>query len=124
MVSTHLAQAVARKDTGVVDDVIRSTKIFELIRSWANEHVMHKQGVVGAGRDNSDLDLMIGVPSRIPVEHEHLLHRVQVVDGTFSVEEESLLVQFDVDSPPPNVSSVARIVHDPLVFRRAPCLCS
>jgi hypothetical protein len=118
----HLAQAVARKDAGVVNDIIRSAKVFELVRSGANKHVMHEQSMIGTRRNNSDLDLMVGMPPRITVKHKHLLNRIEIVNCALSIQEKSIFVQFDIDSSPPNIFSVARIIHNPLVFRGAPGL--
>ena len=84
-------ESVGGELTGVVDDKVGFTKVSELLGRGSDQHVVHEQGVVGSGSDDSDLDSVFWVPTREAVEDVDVFPRVQVVDGTFSVDLESVL---------------------------------
>jgi len=74
-----LGKTVGRELTSIVDDKVGLAKVFELLLSWANEHVVlrhvrnnmkgdwrtmtyHEKGMVSASTDDSDLDAVFGIP--------------------------------------------------------------
>ncbi|KAG6548769.1 hypothetical protein Mapa_009530 [Marchantia paleacea] len=104
---------VAWKLAGVVDGEVRGAEVLELLGRGPDAHVVHEQRVVSAGGDNSDLDPVLRVPVQKLVVHEHLLERVEVVDGSLAVDEESLAVHLDVGrslSPPQII--LRALLHD------------
>jgi hypothetical protein len=133
-------ESVGRELTGVVDDKVGFTKVGELLGSGSDQHVVHKQGVVGSGSDNSDLDSVFWVPTRKTVKDVNVFSRVQVVDSTFSVDLEGVFARcqycrltlllwidslhLDVDGTPPDVVLASIFVDDTLVFWRTTSLLS
>ena len=102
--------------TGVVDDKVGLAKVLELLGAGSDQHVVlqddagistmsggigrggarwthHEQGVVGSRGDDSDLDPVLGVPSGESVKDVDVLSGVQVVDGSFTVDLESVLAE-------------------------------
>lgn len=57
-------EAVGRELARVVDGEIGRAKLLELLGRRADEHVVHEEGVVGARRNDADLDAVLGVPLR------------------------------------------------------------
>ena len=84
-------ESVGGELTGVVDDKVGFAEVGELLSGRSDQHVVHEQGVVGSGSDDSDLDSVFWVPTRESVEDVDVFSRVQVVDGPFSVDLESVL---------------------------------
>jgi hypothetical protein len=61
---------------------------------------VHEEGVVRPGRDDADLDPVLGVPVEELVVHEHLVQGVEVVHGPLPVGQERVLVHLDVGRAP------------------------
>ena len=57
-----LGEAVRGELAGVVDDKVGLAKVGKLRLGRADEHVVHEEGVVGAGADHADLDAVLGIP--------------------------------------------------------------
>lgn len=53
----------------------------------------HEEGVVGSGRNNSDLDPVFGIPTGETVKDIDIFSGVEVVDSSFSVNLESVLAR-------------------------------
>ena len=62
-------------------------KIFSI---GSDEHISHKQSVVGTSTNNSDLDLVLLVPSCEAVDNVDSISCVQVINGTFTVDSPDL----------------------------------
>lgn len=103
-------ESVGRELTSIVDDEIGLAEIFELLRSWSNEHVVldikleaawaagkkithHEEGVVGSGSNDSDLDSVFGIPASETIEDIDIFSGIEVVDSSFSVNLESVFAR-------------------------------
>jgi hypothetical protein len=53
---------------------------------------MHEEGMIGTGADDANLDAVFGVPSSESIKDVNMVSSVQVIDGTFSVDLEGVLV--------------------------------
>lgn len=85
-----LGVSVCWERTGIVDGVVW-LEMLEILWIWADEHVAHEEGVVGAGADDADLDLVLLVPSCETIDDVDAISRVQVVDGSLAVDLPDLL---------------------------------
>lgn len=66
----------------------------------ALKHLLHKQSVVGSGRNDSCLQVVTRVPSSVLVNHKDALAHVQEIDGTRFVEVEALRAASDIHGAP------------------------
>ncbi len=66
--------------------------------------------------NNTNLNPIFRVPPRVPVHNIQTLTRVEVIDGTFVVNEERLFRHFVVDGAPPDVLGVSGVVDDTFVL--------
>ncbi len=85
---------------GVEDGKIGFTKVLKFFSSGTDQHVVHEESVVSSSADDTDLDTVLGVRSGISVKDIKTLTSVEVIDGTFTVDHESLSRQLGVDRPP------------------------
>lgn len=116
-------ESVGRELTGVVDDKVGLAVVFELLGSWSDQHVVHEQGVVGSRCDDSDLDSVLGIPTGETVKDVDVFTGIQVIDGSFTVDLESVLVHGDVNTTrPPDVVLGGLLVDDSLVLGGSTCL--
>ena len=114
------SESVGRELSGVVDDEVGFAVVFELLRRWSDQHVVHEQGVVGSGSDDSDLDSVLRIPTGEAVKDVDVLTGVQVVDGSFTVDFKGVLVHGNVDTArPPDVVLRGLFVDDSLVLGRS-----
>lgn len=107
--------------------------------------VVHEESVVGTRSDNSNLDAVFGIPSSETVKDAvtnnpssviyvvngkmrrdslDVVASVEVIDSTFAVDFESVLIHLNVDSTPPNVVSRGFFVDNTLVLGRTTSLLS
>ena len=77
--------AIGRERPGVIDGVIR-VEMDKLLSGWPDEHVAHKERMVGAGADHANIDPVLLIPSRKTVDDVDTIASVQVVDSTLSVD--------------------------------------
>lgn len=111
------SESVGRELTGVVDDKVGFAVVLELFCRRSDQHVVHEQGVVGSGSDDSDLDSVLGIPTGESIEDVDVFSGIQVVDSSLSVDLEGVLVHGNVDTArPPNVVLGGLLVDDSLVF--------
>ena len=78
-------ESVCWESTGVVDDIVW-VEVLELFARWANKHVAHEKGVVGAGADNTDINAVALVPAGESINNVDSVPCVQVVDSTLAVD--------------------------------------
>lgn len=65
-------------------------EVLKLRGRRADEHVTHEQGMVGTGADNTDVDPVTLVPAGETINDVDAIPGVQVIHGTFSVNEPNL----------------------------------
>mmetsp|Transcript_101182 Transcript_101182/g.283640 ORF Transcript_101182/g.283640 Transcript_101182/m.283640 type:complete len:405 (+) Transcript_101182:370-1584(+) len=110
-----LGLAIGGKHTGVEDDEGGLEARLQLLLRRRHEHILHEKGVVRAGSDHPHGNPVLLVPAAIPVDDVEPLASVQVVDSTLAVGQEGLVVELDVDLPPPDVVSGGFLKDDALV---------
>jgi hypothetical protein len=99
-----LGVGVGGELAGVEDHVVGLAEAGQLVGGGADEHVAHKEGVVGAAADDADLDAVLGIPAREAVHDVEALAGAEVVDGALAVDEEAVLGLGDVDGAPPDLA--------------------
>ena len=120
---SHLGSVGIRWESpGIHDHVIRSPKIRELFGRWHDQHILHKEGVIGTGADDADFDPVFGVPAGKGIHHKEAFAYIQVIDGAFPVDKIGLLIQADIHIPPVDIVFRIRVFYDPLVLRASSCL--
>ena len=77
--------SVSREGTGVVDDIV-GVEVLELFSRWSDKHIVHEEGMVGTGADNSDVDAVTLVPAGEAIDNVDSVTSVEVVDGTLAVD--------------------------------------
>jgi hypothetical protein len=138
-----LGEAVSGELAGVVDDKVGLAELGELVLGGADEHVVHEEGVVGAGTDDADLDAVLGIPAGEAVKDIDEVAGVEVVDRALAVDFEGVcvrwsreqndrqeklngweltLVHLNVDGAPPDLVLAAVFVDYALVFGAPACL--
>ena len=78
-------EPVGRESTSVVDDIV-GVEVLKLLSRWADQHVAHKEGVVGASADNTNAYPVAFVPSCETVDNVDALAGIEVVNGTLTVD--------------------------------------
>jgi len=81
--------SVCWERTSIVDGVV-GVEVLEVFRVRADQHVAHKESMVGTSANDSDLDAVFLVPSCETVDHVNTISGVEVVDGTFAVDSPDL----------------------------------
>lgn len=61
-------------------------EVLQLLAIGSDEHIAHEESMVGTSADDSDLDLVFFVPSRITINNVNTISRIQVIDGTLAVD--------------------------------------
>jgi len=115
-------QPIGGKFAGVVDHVVRLAKIGQLLPRRANEHGVHEQRVIRPRANHADLDAKAGVPAGEAVYAVQPRARVEPILGPLAIDLEAMVLQGQVDRPPPDVRLGLRTADHALVFGRAPCL--
>jgi hypothetical protein len=110
-------EAISRKRACVVDHEIGSAKARKLLARRANEHRVHKKGVIWPRANDADIDAILWVPSCETVEAVKSLACVEVVERTLPVDLEGVLVEGDINRPPPNIVLRGGILDYALVLR-------
>jgi hypothetical protein len=95
--------SVGGEGAGVVDGKVWGAVGLHLLVGGADEHVAHKETVVGARTDDTDLDSVAGVPAGVTVENVDPGAGVEIIDGTFTVDLPDLFGHGLVDRAPPHV---------------------
>ena len=129
---THtLGETVGRKLAGIVDDKVGLAKGLEFVLGRADEHVVHEEGMVGAGADNANFDPVSGIPASVAVEDVYEFAGVEIVDGTLAIDFEGVwrrlsgkrgnvrqltLVHLNVDGAPPDGVLAGLLKDDALVL--------
>ena len=72
---------VGRLCTTIKYHVIGLAEFFELLERWADQHIVHKQRMVGSGTDDSNLKLVIRIPACKSIEYIYLAACVQIVNS-------------------------------------------
>lgn len=70
--------------------------MLELFPRRSDEHVAHEQSVIGARADDSDIDPVALVPSRVAVDDIDAVSGVQIVDSTFTVDLPDLYIEVSI----------------------------
>lgn len=70
--------------------------LLEFLFSGPDEHVMHKERVIGAGAESPDLEPVVGIPADIPVDHVAPPLVVDVVDCELFDQSERFLTDRDI----------------------------
>jgi hypothetical protein len=81
--------SVGGESTGVVDDIV-GVEVLELSGRGTDKHVAHEESMVGTRADDADLDAVTLIPAGVTVNDVDAVTGVQVVDGTFTVDEPDL----------------------------------
>ena len=68
-------------------------EMLEIFSFRSDEHVSHEKSVVGASTHNSNLDLILLVPSRKAVDDVDPVSCIKVIDGAFSIDSPDLLLK-------------------------------
>mmetsp|Transcript_11386 Transcript_11386/g.23791 ORF Transcript_11386/g.23791 Transcript_11386/m.23791 type:complete len:238 (-) Transcript_11386:306-1019(-) len=107
-----------------VDDRHVRCKRLELLRSGPDEHVVHKERVVGAAADDPHCDTALRLPPGKAVEDKHLLESVEVVQRPLARADEGVHIHRNVGRPrpPPHIPGSVRAFYDALILRGPPCL--
>lgn len=109
---------VSWEAAGVVDDPV-GVEVLELLPAWADKHVPHEESVVSAGADDPDVDSVASVPAGIAVDDVDAVTGVEVVDGTFTVNDPGVVIHGLVDRSPPDIFFRRWLLDDSLVAGRA-----
>jgi hypothetical protein len=80
-----LGVSVCWERTGIVNGVVR-LEMLKILWIWADEHVAHEKGVVGAGANDADLDLVRLVPSCEAVDDVDAISCVEVINSSLAVD--------------------------------------
>ena len=104
---------------GVVDDVVRFAEVVEFFGGGADEHVVHEEGVVGAGGDDAHFEAVFFIPAGVAVKDVNLFGTVEEGDGAFAVFAVRGGAEGDVDVAPPDVVFGVGVFDDTFVFGRA-----
>lgn len=70
--------------TSIVDGVV-GLKVEKLLRLGPDEHVAHEKSMVGTCADNADVYPVALIPASETVDNVDAIPRVEVIDGTLSV---------------------------------------
>ena len=73
---------------------------FQLFSRRSDEHVTHKQCVVGSSTDDSNVDSVSLVPASISVDDINAISCIEIIDSSFSVDFPDLLeymLDFGID---------------------------
>ena len=70
-----LSVSVGRERTGVVDGVV-GVEMLKFFWIGSDKHVAHEKSVVGTSADDSDLDLVLLVPSCITIDNVNSISRI------------------------------------------------
>jgi len=79
---------------------------------------VHEQGVIGTRADHANRGAIFLVPAGESVDDVQLLPGVEIVDGAFAIDLKSLLVDRDVDGPPPYFIFGIGMLNNPFVGGR------
>jgi hypothetical protein len=100
-----------------IEDVVVSSVmevLFELLVSGPDQHVVHEEGVIGSGTDDSDSDSFLLVIPGIPVDNVKLLSGVEIVSGQVFKKLEGTLSHRHVDGSPCDFLISDGVTHDSL----------
>jgi hypothetical protein len=68
-------------------------EVLEIFGIRADEHVAHEEGVVGSGANHPNLDAVLLVPSRKPVDHVDSVSGVEIINSTLTIDSPDLAQQ-------------------------------
>ena len=85
-----LGEAISRELASIVDDEIGDAEIGKLLSGRTYEHIVHEQGMVGTSADDPDLDAVLGIPACKAVKDIDHVACIEIVNGTFAVDFESV----------------------------------
>jgi hypothetical protein len=80
----HIGETFVGIELSGIEDIVISSfaEIFlEFLNSGSDQHVGHEQGVIRAGAHDSDLDSLLGAPSRISINNINNSASIQVTLG-------------------------------------------
>lgn len=83
--------SIGGKGACIVDDIVR-VKMLQLLRSRADEHVSHKQGMIRPGAYDSNIDSIMLIPSGISIHDVDAVPGVQVINSSLSIDSPDLKV--------------------------------
>lgn len=130
-------ESVGGELTSVVDDKVGLAKVGKLLGCRADQHVVlssssapakptlevvnhlkthHEKCVVGSRGNDSDLDTVLGVPSGKSVKDIDIVPRVEVVDGSFTVDLKSVLAAMGISKRSVLVFSMKLSTHSILML--------
>mmetsp|Transcript_42738 Transcript_42738/g.50072 ORF Transcript_42738/g.50072 Transcript_42738/m.50072 type:complete len:201 (-) Transcript_42738:297-899(-) len=123
LVRHRVVVRVGRKLTAVDDEEVRllGKGLVDLGRRRPDEHLLHEQGVVRPVADHSDCEPVHRVPGCEPVDHEHALGRVQVVDRSGPVDVVAEWRDGHVDVAPPDDVLGCLVENHTFVLRDTAC---
>lgn len=110
--------SVCRELSGIVNGEVGLTKLRQFLFGGSNEHVSHEESVIGSCAHNAHFDAVSWVPAGVAVKNVQTVAGVEVVNGTFPINHESMFGQLDIDRPPPNIVDGTLLLHDALVLWR------
>jgi hypothetical protein len=81
---------------------------------------VHEKRVIWPRTDDADLDAILWVPTREAVETVESLACVEVIERALAVDLEGVLVEGDINRPPPNIVLRGGILTTRLSFGERP----
>lgn len=105
---------VSHELTSVENIVICAIRevFLELCGGWFNEHIGHKECMVGTSAHNSDSNPIFGAPSCIAINNINFSSCVEVTFGQTSQNLERLIPYRSVDVSPSDLILTDGIIHD------------
>ena len=112
-----IGELVCGEFTGINNEVIGVSKVFELCKSGVNEHIMHKESMVGSGADDSDFLAIARVPACVGIDDVDIFTGIEVIDSALSINQESTFIHRDIDAIiPPDLVLTFGVFNDSFIF--------
>lgn len=89
-----------RKFASIKNRKVRCSKVFEFFLSRADQHIAHEQNMIGTRRNHTNLFAILWIPTSKAVKDIQTRMRVEIIDGTFSVDEKDPFAHLHVDRTP------------------------
>lgn len=121
-VSHNVGNVLVSHELSSVEDVVVGSVgevSLELSGSGSDEHVGHKESVVGTSAHDSDSDSVFGAPSSIAINNINFSSGVEIALGQSWKDLERLSSDWFVDVSPSNILLTDRVVNNGFGRRRA-----
>ena len=99
--------------------IVGLTKIIQLFIAWADQHIMHKQSMIGTCGNYSNFNLVISIPSSKTVNYINSALRVQVINCPAPCDHERICIHADINIAPPYIFFDAWMFNDSFIFGAA-----